>query len=1282
MKKPFLLLLQCMLLLISASSFAAGGYNPDRQPNTMQYFTPVGGKFFVGDCIPFFHDGTYYLYWLLDEGHHSALGGLGGHQWCVSTTQDLVHWQHHPIALGIDEEWEKSICTGSVVCHNGQFYAFYATRLIDGGNVCERLSYAISPDALNYSKQQPNPFFTSAEGYSQRNFRDPKVSIDANGVFHLFVSSEKEQGEGPRGCLVHMTSSDLKSWKVEGTVLDGLNGVPECPDYFSWNGWYYLIFGLGLDTYYVKSRNPYGPWEWPQTQALKEQWVNVAKTGAFTNDRRIVAGWIASRSDGRDSGGGIFGGSVVLREAYQLANGDLATKFPQEVIPASEAPSPAGITPVSLASVTGNSVLISADNNEGQAYAVNIPRNCKITLDIEPDAACEEYGLRLRSGESGDNGYVLSFQPQSARVSLAHDASLDAVSGLNRKITLTIVMKDDIIDVDIDHRRCLVNRLPDQNGNYLWFYARKGNVRFGNVQVSPLVASTAEFEDGTVLPSYFIDKYSYPVKAMVFNDNIHWNQWRDSHGGKTGVVLGTPPSDRNGRQWYDTQYELTGKDTRQWKDMTSPLGTGTWANVDISADIYIRRSFAIDKPVKDRLVVRSCFDDAPCEIYLNGHLLVAYPDGDPDGSLNAQYLLTDEDVSFIRTDGSENVLAMHVHNDFGGSNADFGLYVATPPFTALTTHDYGTQCGNIVAADFTNNGSMELLIAGEQGYSQSRPRWLLKKGTDNKWTDMGNPLNCALRPSFSICDFDGDGNMDVVCFENPLPTLAEVRKKQFTNDKGVFLGNGDGTFRQLEVSIVDSRALLPKNFTRAFSTIYNIRSGAVADFNNDGLADIVGIGVSENNVVLLNRGMDGNKVTFKPAYFDDGIVKGSSERRGRSFSDGFVIPADFNNDGYCDFIVSSNNWDYRQNVGADWERFTEVYLNDGTGEHFSRTYWGLQNPSVYNGGVAVADFNNDGFLDVYVSGDGGFFPGTPMAMELTGTHDQGYWEHTMVCINDGTGHFSPLPENLFDRHRVRGLNSVAGVANAYDWNGDGRIDIIHQGWCPDESMQSGFIWLNNGNEGFRRQLSYGGGSESATVITDWDGDGRKDILTTGFCENTQFTDHNYSTGRTFIVTQCEEPKTDIPAAPAEVNVKETGNGQVCVSWVPAEGAPANTTYELYIRAEDGRLLGNCRAFVNGAWNGLRKVEEAGNRGTATTALLSLPDGNYTVGVQAVDGRRVGSAFCTSDFSVTYEQETSVSRPVPAKADSAGYYLTGQPAPRRADSRTRHIIVHKGRKILQ
>ena len=79
----------------------------------MQYFRP-DGRCFVGDCMPLFQAGTFRLYYLLDRGHHQALGGLGGHQWAQASSPDLVHWDHHPLAIPITEEREGSICTAPV----------------------------------------------------------------------------------------------------------------------------------------------------------------------------------------------------------------------------------------------------------------------------------------------------------------------------------------------------------------------------------------------------------------------------------------------------------------------------------------------------------------------------------------------------------------------------------------------------------------------------------------------------------------------------------------------------------------------------------------------------------------------------------------------------------------------------------------------------------------------------------------------------------------------------------------------------------------------------------------------------------------------------------------------------------------------------------------------------------------------------------------------------------------------------------------------------------------
>lgn len=489
MKKLLLAISLCLAHVLTFSQLGVQ-YDPSIQSTkNLQYFKPKG-NLFVGDCIPFDHNGTYYLYWLLDSAHHRSLNGLGGHQWVLSTTTDLKNWKQYPIVLGIDEEWEKSICTGSVVYYKNTYYAFYATRLINAeGNVNEQLSYATSTDGIHFQKQKPNPFYTSAPGYSKRDFRDPKVFVDEKtGTFHLFVSSWKENSvlRNAGGCLVHLSSSDLKNWTVHDPVLTGQPSVPECPDYFFWNGWYYLVYSDNSNTYYVKSKQPYGPWSEPAYQALDESWSNVVKTAAYKNNRRIAAAWIPNRHENKDNNGEIFGGNTVFREVIQLPDGTLNTKFPAEMIPGTGNAIPLKITTAEYAkTLNTNSVQINASNGVGSAYFNNMPGNCRITLTIEPQTSTEEYGLYLQSNENASGGYRLNFNANEQIVSLGN-TDIKAVQGLNKSITVDIILKEDIIDVCIDNRRCIVNRTPEQRGNFMWFYAKHGTVSFKSIKVSPL----------------------------------------------------------------------------------------------------------------------------------------------------------------------------------------------------------------------------------------------------------------------------------------------------------------------------------------------------------------------------------------------------------------------------------------------------------------------------------------------------------------------------------------------------------------------------------------------------------------------------------------------------------------------------------------------------------------------------------------------------------------------------------------------------------------------------
>ncbi|HEV2481507.1 MAG TPA: family 43 glycosylhydrolase [Puia sp.] len=486
--RKLLFLLTITVAATTAKAQLSVHYDPTIQSTgNIDYFKPKG-NLFVGDCIPFYHDGKYYLYWLLDSAHHKALGGLGGHQWALSVSSDLRTWKQYPVVLGIDEAWEKSICTGSVAYHAGKFYAFYATRLIDSsGKVNEQLSYAVSDDGIHFVKQKPNPFYTSAPGYSKRNFRDPKVVIDPDGTFHLFVASDEDNAPTvDRGALVHLTSKDLKHWEVRPPLIYGQTDVPECPDYFLWKGWYYIVYGRAGNTFYLKSRHPYGPWEYPRYQALNEDWVNVAKTAEFNGGRRIEAGWIPSRRDEKDDNGEVFGGNIVLRELTQEQDGTLNTSFP------AEAAEPAG-TPIQLDPVTdslttkrsANAYMIRTPGGLGAFFLSGVPTDVTISFDVEPKGPVEAFGCFLRGDEKGRDAYRLVFTPEDEDVALA-ESHIKAVEGLDKKMHISIVAKGDIIDVCIAGKRCIVNRLYEKKGTVLGFFAKHGTVAYSNIKINSL----------------------------------------------------------------------------------------------------------------------------------------------------------------------------------------------------------------------------------------------------------------------------------------------------------------------------------------------------------------------------------------------------------------------------------------------------------------------------------------------------------------------------------------------------------------------------------------------------------------------------------------------------------------------------------------------------------------------------------------------------------------------------------------------------------------------------
>ncbi len=463
----------------------------------MQYFKPAG-DFFVGDCMPFYHEGVFHLYYLLDEGHHQGKGGLGGHQWAHASTRDLVHWEHHPLALAIEHEWEASICTGSVFFHDGVFYAFYATRLPDR---TEHLSVATSTDGIRFTKASPNPFASPEPPYRKGPYRDPCVFRDPQtGRFHMLVTAELADYPlaGRGGCLAHLTSADLRDWRHEGPFLvpGNIGHQPECADYFEWRGFYYLIFShLGVARYRF-SRGPFGPWLRPNQDIFDGPKAAVLKTAAFTGDRRLGVAFLTSEPPHA------YAGNAVFREIVQHGDGSLGTKFPAEMTLTGGETVPLRVTPLTEGLTWDDGRLdVSAQAGMAVAALEGLPHDLRLTVQVRPEPGTGNFELGFRGSGSYQDGLVLRFEPARGRVGWLRPgsagvsafrqgdaqeqerAAIYEVEGLDRPFELAVIARGDIIDVCVDRRRTLVNRVPDVRGDRLFIGCQDGRVTFDAIEI-------------------------------------------------------------------------------------------------------------------------------------------------------------------------------------------------------------------------------------------------------------------------------------------------------------------------------------------------------------------------------------------------------------------------------------------------------------------------------------------------------------------------------------------------------------------------------------------------------------------------------------------------------------------------------------------------------------------------------------------------------------------------------------------------------------------------------
>jgi len=280
----------------------------------------------------------------------------------------------------------------------------------------------------------------------------------------------------------------------------------------------------------------------------------------------------------------------------------------------------------------------------------------------------------------------------------------------------------------------------------------------------------------------------------------------------------------------------------------------------------------------------------------------------------------------------------------------------------------------------------------------------------------------------AFADYDNDGWLDLFVIG------GEGRGHLFRN-------RGDGTFVEVTVKA-------------GVADVKGARKALFLDLDHDGDLDLLLVGKGQPTVYRNN--LDG---TFTEATASFGLA-GGGDARDAAFGD-------FDGDGRIDLFVTNENgsdvlW---HNGGA--QRFSDVTATSGLAS------------SGGSGATAVGDYNNDGFLDLFVASTNGGEPS--------------------LWLNKGNGSFT---RDIRSNAAVQALRSTAGLAATFvDYDNDGWLDVVVAGTSIGRGKGSPGVFLFR-NDRTGRFLDRSTlvpdpvrvAGAAAIAVSDVDDDGDEDLL--------------------------------------------------------------------------------------------------------------------------------------------------------------------------------------------